>query len=277
MDAEPGGDDPNEEGRWRILIVDPDPAVAEAVALALRRWARVEWVTSGMAGLMLAAKEEVELAVIEADIPDMPSTEFLRAVRLLRPSLPIAIFATRRHLEDSEGGEADIRFSKPFELTALLAWITDHLTQGPPRPSKVESPPVSWGIPPEHLETVRGVLELIERHHRERAPLAVIAQAAEVSRSHLCRIFKRVTGVTLKRYLTRRRLQTAKELLLRPGMTIPEVARRVGYPDASHFDRVFRQWEGLTPSGYRRQAFLRAFRNSLPVTRNGHLTFCPPS
>lgn len=114
--------------------------------------------------------------------------------------------------------------------------------------------------PIQHLEIVRRVLEFIERHHREGTRLAAIALAAGVSRSHLCRIFKRVTGLSLKRFLTRRRLQAAKALLREPGVTIHQVASRVGYRDASHFDRVFRQWEGQTPSGYRRQAIRHAVR-----------------
>jgi AraC-like DNA-binding protein len=135
---------------------------------------------------------------------------------------------------------------------------------------------VRYEIPVPHLEIVRSVLEIINRSYQDGAPLSRIAQAAGVSRSHLCRVFKRVTGLSLKRFLTRRRLQAAKELLQEPGATIDQVARRVGYRDASHFDRVFRQWEGRTPSGYRRQVILRAFRNGVPATRNGRLALGSP-
>lgn len=107
--------------------------------------------------------------------------------------------------------------------------------------------------PARHLEIVRRVIEFIEDRFREGTPLAVAARTAGVSRSHLCRIFKRVTGVSLKRFLTRRRIQTAKALLRDRAMSIHQVACRVGFRDASHFDRVFRRWEGQTPSRYRRQ------------------------
>ena len=64
MYPKPEGGNRTGEDRRRILVVDPDPRVAEALALALRQRAQVEWATSGMAGLMMAAEQEVDLAVI---------------------------------------------------------------------------------------------------------------------------------------------------------------------------------------------------------------------
>jgi len=252
--------------------------VAEALALAFRRWARVDWVTSGMEGLRLAATQAVALAIVEADISDMPPAGFAHALRLLRPDTPIALLGGPQEAEGTAEGDADAHFSKPIDLAALLAWVAEHLTQAPPGFPRVESPPVAWAVPRAHADIVRGVLEFIERHQPEGIPLAMIAQAAGVSRWHLCRMFKRITGLSIRQSLTRRRVQAAKELLLGSEMTILEVARRVGFRDVSHLDRVFRQWEGLTPSGYRRRAMLRAFGNGVAATRTSHLaSSSPPS
>jgi AraC-like DNA-binding protein len=137
------------------------------------------------------------------------------------------------------------------------------------------SPPVRNEISIAHLELVRSVLEFIDRSSQEVTPLSGMAQAAGVSRSHLCRIFKRIIGLSPKKFLTGRRLQAAKELLHEPGTTIDQVARRVGYRDASHLDRVFRQWEGRTPSGYRRQTFFRALRHGVRTMQSDQLPFSP--
>jgi AraC-like DNA-binding protein len=93
----------------------------------------------------------------------------------------------------------------------------------------------------------------------------MIVQRAGVSRSHLSRVSKRVTGLSPKRYLTRRRLQAAKGLLRNPEAAIHQVASKVGFKDTSRFARVFRRWEGQTPSRYRRQAILRAKRSGLTL------------
>jgi AraC-like DNA-binding protein/CheY-like chemotaxis protein len=276
MCAAPEPDSRNRQGHPRILILDPDPMLAEALALALQRRAQVEWVPAGMAGLMLVAKREVDLAIVEAHLPDMSSADLIGLLRILRPYLPIALLGADPHVEAPGECKADVQFPKPFDLKLVLVWIADRLGERVTCWPKSEPPPAPGEIPPQHLEVVRCVLEFIDRPHGEETPLAMIAQEAGVSRWHLCRIFKRVTGLSLKRFLTRRRLQAAKALLREPGVPIHQVASRVGYRDASHFDRVFRRWEGQTPSRYRRQATLHIRRIGVPSAHNPHFRTIPP-
>jgi AraC-like DNA-binding protein len=253
----------SEEDGSCILILDPDSRIAEALALALRRRTRVERVTSGMAALLVAGERGVDLVIARGHLPDIPPDDFLKLLRLLRPGVRVALLGTEAPPEGFLEAEPDVYFPEPIQLKYLLAWIADCLDRPSSSAPGVASPPVRYEIPPQHLEIARWVLEFIERSYQEGTPFSKIAESAGVSRSHLCRVFKRVTGLSLKRFLTRRRLQAAKQLILEPGATIDQVARRVGYRDAGHFDRVFRQWEGRTPSGYRRQITLRAFRNGV--------------
>jgi AraC-like DNA-binding protein len=66
-------------------------------------------------------------------------------------------------------------------------------------------------------------------------------------------LFKDEMGMTFSEYVTRRRLQRAKEMLLRTKMTVAEIAERVGYQSAKHFAKMFRQYEGSSPGDYRNQ------------------------
>jgi AraC-like DNA-binding protein len=263
MHPDPEPDTRSEEGGPRILILDPDPWIAEALTLALRRRTQVERVTGGMAALLLARERGADLVLARGHLPDIPPDTFLRLLRLLRPGVRVALLGTAAPWDGLLKAEPDVYFPEPIQLKYLLAWIADCLDQPSSSALGVASPPLQYETPPQHLEIVHWVLEFIDCCYQEGTPLSKIAESAGVSRSHLCRVFKRVTGLSLKRFLTRRRLQAAKELILEPGATIDQVARRVGYRDAGHFDRVFRQWEGRTPSGYRRQTILRAFRNGM--------------
>ena len=267
------------EDRPRILILDPDPRIAEALTLALRRRARVERVNSGMAALLVAGERKVDLVIAHAHVSDISSEDFLRLLRLLQPGIRAAVLGEDLPPERFLGAKAEVYFPEPIELKRLLGWVAGCLDQPiPPKAGPaVMSPPVRYEIPVQHLEMVRSVLEFIDRSYQDGTLLSGIAQGTGVSRSHLCRVFKRVTGLSLKRFLTRRRLQAAKELLQVPGATIEQVARRVGYRDASHLDRVFRQCEGRTPSGYRRQVTLRAFRNGVLATHNSQSPSSPIS
>ncbi len=249
----------------RVLVMDPDSTLAQALAVALRGTAQVEWVVSGMAGLMLAANQEVDVVIANASLPHVSSAHLPGILRALRPGLPIAIMGAGSHGLASENDRMDLRLPKPLDLKAILAWIGAQFTESAHLWADPLLPPVSAEVPLRHVEIVRCVLKFIERNAHGRIPLPMIAQRAGVSRSHLSRVFKRVTGLSLKRYLTRRRLQAARGLLRNTGAAIHQVASRVGFKDTSHFDRVFRCWEGQTPSRYRRQAILRAKRSGLTL------------
>ncbi len=240
-----------------ILVVDPETAVSEAVALILSRQARVLVAATGMGGLMIAADRGVTLVIADGRLPDMSPGDFLRILKLLRPGVPVAFLSVDAPSQGSMEPRANAYFPEPIQLKDLLQWIADSLDRPiPPRTESgpgVAAPPVRYDVSVHHLEIVRWVVDFIERCYQEGTRFSEVAQAAGVSRSHLCRIFKRVTGLPLKRFLTRRRLRVAKDLLREPGLAIHQVASKVGYPDPSHFNRVFRRWEGQTPSLYRRQ------------------------
>ena len=243
----------NGERRLCILVLDPDPRVGEALASALRWEAQVEWAAGGVAGLITFVERKPDLVIADALLPDVSSGDLLRLLRILRPLLPIAILGEPDLRMETRRAEASTRFPKPLDLLRCLAWIHECLDQRPTyRPGSTTPQPLT-DVPQQHLEIVRWVIEFIERRFREETPLAIIARSVGVSRSHLCRIFRRVTGQSLKCCLTRRRLQAAKAMLRNSKVRVQQVATAVGYRDLSHFDRVFRRLEGQTPSSYRRR------------------------
>ena len=52
-------------------------------------------------------------------------------------------------------------------------------------------------------------------------------------------------------YLSEYRIDKAKELLAQPTVNIKDIGRKVGYPDANYFAKVFRRITGQSPSEYR--------------------------
>jgi AraC-like DNA-binding protein len=237
-------------------------AVSEAVALVVSRQAHVLQATTGMGGLMIAAEQHVELVIVDDQLPDMSSADFLRLLYLLRPGVPVAVLGADGPSLGALGPAASAYFPEPIRLKRVLDWIAACLDRPTP-PWTIAGPGVTeprprYEVPVQHLEIVRWVVEFIERCYQDKTRFSEVARAAGVSRSHLCRIFKRVTGLSLNRFLTRRRLQAAKVMLRNPGTPIQQVASTVGYHDPSHFNRVFRRWEGQTPSLYRRQVVRQA-------------------
>lgn len=81
-------------------------------------------------------------------------------------------------------------------------------------------------------------------------PLSALAEAQHVSVRTVERAFRNETGLTVRAWRERRRMELAAALL-RGGDDVTAVAQRVGYRSPSAFRRVFREHEGTTPGAYR--------------------------
>ena len=72
-----------------------------------------------------------------------------------------------------------------------------------------------------------------------------------ISQTYLSRLFRKYSDTTFNAYLTRCRMEAAKQLLReKPDLLLRDVAACVGYDDSSYFTKVFHQYTGLTPSQY---------------------------
>lgn len=129
MDSELDGGSRNTGDRPLVVILDPDPRVGEALVLALRQQAQVEWVDTGMAGLRIAAESPVDLVIAETHLPDMSVRDFLHLLRVLQPCLPVALLGAVARPEEWGRDAADAHFPKPFDLKQFLVWIADRLIQ----------------------------------------------------------------------------------------------------------------------------------------------------
>lgn len=98
--------------------------------------------------------------------------------------------------------------------------------------------------------TVARAMEYLAEHCDRTVRLAELAAVAGVSPFHLLRAFRRLTGLTPHRYQMQRRIERARELLLR-GRPGAEVAAHTGFTDQSHFIAQFRRVVGVTPGRYR--------------------------
>ncbi len=79
-----------------------------------------------------------------------------------------------------------------------------------------------------------------------------IAEKFGFTNEYLSKIFKKHTGVTLIKYLTKIRLNEAKQLLInQPELEIKKIGELIGYKDAFYFSRVFKANVGVYPSDYR--------------------------
>lgn len=91
----------------------------------------------------------------------------------------------------------------------------------------------------------------VAEHQSGHISLQEIANALHVSTFYFCKMFKKTTGLTFTDYIGRVRIERAKVLLLNPNQRISEVAYEVGFSSLTHFNRVFKQVAGQSPSAFR--------------------------
>jgi len=93
----------------------------------------------------------------------------------------------------------------------------------------------------------------IDKHYHETMTLEQISEKFNISLSHLCRQFKRITGTPFTEYVTRKRIDRACVLLRETQLSIAQIGEQVGYPDYFYFNKVFKKVRGISPSVYRRE------------------------
>ncbi len=101
--------------------------------------------------------------------------------------------------------------------------------------------------------TIKRAKEFIELHKSEKLSLGNVAKAINMSAFYFCKMFKKATGLNFTEYLSRVRIEKAKNLLLNPNLRVSEIAYEVGFQSLTHFNRVFRKIAGQSPTSYRKK------------------------
>ncbi|MHB1300928.1 MAG: response regulator transcription factor [Burkholderiales bacterium] len=109
----------------RILLVEDDPMIGEAVSVALKDAAyAVDWVKDGAAASQILESDEHQAVLLDLGLPKRDGLEVLRLLRLSEKQVPIIIITARDDVENRIKGldlGADDYLVKPFDLNELLA------------------------------------------------------------------------------------------------------------------------------------------------------------
>lgn len=122
----------------------------------------------------------------------------------------------------------------------LASWLVDKIT-------KICSSR-QWKGSSKHRQVVDFMTSYIHEHYVEELTLAELSDKVFISRNHLSIIFKNITGETFNNYLTRVRIEKARELLMERNMLVYEVAERVGYKNIPYFSTLFKKITGMNPT-----------------------------
>jgi AraC-like DNA-binding protein len=116
----------------------------------------------------------------------------------------------------------------------------------------------------ETLVHLRRARDLMDARYAEPLDLAAMAAEAGFSRYHFAREFRTAFGETPGGYLSRRRVERAKDLLASANLTVTEICMVVGFSSLGSFSRRFTELVGCPPSAYRRRMIARGGPPPIP-------------
>jgi len=132
---------------------------------------------------------------------------------------------------------------EPEAITNLLSVFAHHL-------SLVSNQVVIQQANPEPPMIARAK-QFIRAHQGEKLSLTQVAKVVNASSFYFCKMFRKVAGINFTDYVSRVRIEKAKNLTLNPNLRISEIAYEVGFQSLTHFNRVFKKITGDSPTEYR--------------------------
>jgi CheY-like chemotaxis protein/AraC-like DNA-binding protein len=231
----------------RILVVEGDLGWRAALAVTLGIVASVETASSLDEALNRLLKARPTCVILKPRRSSAEAARFLGAVHAQLPGCPALVISDDPHLQAALAWE-------PLNIRGVLrppvahAEVVDRMMAIalPGRDTNRSWPRLSL--------SVSAAIDHLGAHFGEDLNVATLAGVAGISASHLAHLFRAETGLTVRDYVTRVRVEITRDLLQHTDDTLAQIAAFVGFFDASHLARVFRQLQGQRPNACRRLA-----------------------
>ena len=249
---------------YTILITEDDDEVRGFLERELSLHFKIRTVANGKDALRVLEEEEISLVVSDVMMPEMNGFELCRTIKSQLPfsHIPVILLTAltdeRQRIFGITGG-ADDYIQKPFHTDYVKIKII-HLLQERQKlrerlleklrdnklllsePEKVESIDDAF---------LRKFAEQIEAVYADpEYNVEKLSETLGLSRGHLHRKIKELTGTAPVEFLRTYRLNKATQLLRQNAYTVSEVAYRTGFSSPAYFSKCFKAVYGVTPTEY---------------------------
>jgi two-component system response regulator YesN len=197
---------------------------------------------NGLDAVRLAAEHRPDLILLDIRMPGCDGLQAAETILAQSPGASVVIVSAYNEFD--------------YARTALRAGVADYLLK-PVRPAEIAALVAkAAAAPAPPAGPVHPLVAQVEQYIRANldSPIKLrdIAQAVYLSQFHLSRTFKQLTGRSVVDHIQDLRLAQAEELLKATGLTVTEIAGRVGFKDAAYFTTCFKNRYGVSPLQYRK-------------------------
>jgi YesN/AraC family two-component response regulator len=251
-----------------VLVVDDEPRTRDGVKKTLETdlSGAVRVITAGSAAeaSRVLEQEQVHLLITDIRMPEITGLTLVEDAQAKGASPVVIIISGHAVFEYAHHA---IRLGvfqyllKPLEKRKLLETVeqalkldqTRHRQQAMERMVDKSLLELQESGEGRIGEPVLKAMRYVESHLQAPLGLREVAEEVHLNASYFSFLFKEQTGLTFLEYVTRCKLQKAKELLLGTALPIGEIAVQVGYLTPKYFIKLFKENTGVSPSQYRKQ------------------------
>ncbi len=248
---------------YKILVVDDDEEMGIYISGELEEFYSFHICGDGKEALAEILKGDYDLLVSDVMMPEMDGIELVKAIKgnPRISHIPIILLTSKRDAETKLRGiqqGADAYMNKPFDIDELHARI-DSLLANIQRLRGKFSEALQQVDKVEEIEVKGNDEELMERimksvnAHIDDSDFDIDTLTSDVgiSRAHLHRKMKEITGVSTSMFIRNLRMEHAEKLIREGKINITQIAYEVGFTSEAHFSTVFRKHFGVPPKEYR--------------------------
>lgn len=251
---------------YTVLIVEDDDEVRAYLDKELRQQFRIRTARNGKEALVLLEGEDEEVALVLSDVmmPEMNGFDLCRAIKtnLSYSHLPVILLTAlsdeRQRLFGISGG-ADGYIQKPFHINyvkiKIIRLLEERKRMREQLLQKLQDNHLLMAEPQkaENIDDLflRRFLDQLEAIYTDSEyNIERLSETLGLSRGHLHRKIKELTGTTPVDFLRSYRLSKAAVLLRRNQYSISEVAYQTGFTSPAYFSKCFKAEYGMTPKEY---------------------------
>ena len=201
-----------------------------------------------------------DIIVSDVNMPDGDGFQLCNAIKSNDRfnHIPVVLLTARGDEHDQSDSYklgADGFIPKPFEmetLTELLRGLLRKRSEVKKRYLSNEDSPADFGSEEEAF--IIRFNKIVSEHLSDpELDQQFICRELGVSRALLYNKMKAITGTGAKEYITRIRIEKAKNLMENPSLSIADIAEMTGFTSQSYFSTAFKSQTGMTPSQYRQK------------------------
>lgn len=249
---------------YTLLIAEDDPDISAYLQNELQQNFRVLLAENGMKAWEILRNEDVSMVISDIMMPEMNGYELCRKIKsdLAFSHIPVILLTAlsddKQRMYGIASG-ADEYIQKPFNIEEVKLRIVKRMEERARLRDKFAKElqlPVSSGVQFEKVETLDELfmnkfMKLIEESYADfEFSIEKASEMIGLSRVHLYRKVKELTGVTPTDFLRNYRLKRAAALLLQKGHNVNEVAYATGFASPAYFSKCFKAAYNVTPTEY---------------------------